>query len=132
VYGAVPPEAEAVAEPFAAPHVASVVASILTVGSPRSLIVAVAVDEHPLASVIVTVYVPASSPVAVADVCAGDVSQLYVYGAVPPEAKAVAEPFAAPQVASVVASILAEGPPMSLIVAVAMAEHPFASVIVTV
>ena len=68
VYGAVPPKAEAIAEPFAAPQVASLVASILAVGPPMSLIVADAVDEHPLASVMVTVYVPAANPVAVADV----------------------------------------------------------------
>ena len=68
MYGTVPPEAEAVAEPFAAPQVASVVASILAVEPPWSFIVAVAVEEHPFASVIVTVYVPAANPVAVADV----------------------------------------------------------------
>ena len=132
MYGAVPPEAEAVAAPFAAPHVASVVASILAEGPPMSFIVAVAVEEHPFASVIVTVYVPAANPVAVADVCAGEVFQLYVYGAVPPEAEAVAEPFAAPQVASIVASILAVGPPEApFMVAVRVVEQPPASETVT-
>jgi hypothetical protein len=52
---------------------------------------------HPLASVTVTVYVPAESPAAVVPVCAGIVFHEYVYGDVPPEGVAVAVPSEPPE-----------------------------------
>ena len=58
--------------------------------------VTVAVCIQPLASVTVTVYVPALSPVAVGVVCTGVVFHEYVYGAVPPVAFTVAVPLFPP------------------------------------
>ena len=56
-----------------------------------------AVAVQLLASVTVTVYGPAISPVAVAVVCTGSVFHEYVYGPVPPAEVAVAVPVAPPK-----------------------------------
>jgi len=96
VYGPVPPVAEAEAEPsLAMPQLASVAE-----GDPAfqvkvpALIVTDPTAVHPLASVTVTVYVPADSPVSVEAVPPED--QRYVYPGVPPEAATEADPSVAP------------------------------------
>jgi hypothetical protein len=58
------------------------------------VIVTVAVDVHPFASVAVTVYDPAAKPVAVAPVA--ELLHKYVFVPVPPVALTVAEPVDAP------------------------------------
>jgi hypothetical protein len=77
VYGAIPPATVTVALPLQIP---APVALLLTVavgtGPARFATVAVPVAEHPLASVAVTLYVPAAIFVAVAVVCTGVVFQL--------------------------------------------------------
>ena len=62
-----------------------------------TVIVAVAVAVHPFASVTVTVYVPAISPVAVGVVCTGVVFHEYVYAGVPPAGVTVAVPVVPPK-----------------------------------
>lgn len=100
-YGAVPPEAVTVAEPLLPPKQRMFAELVIVApGPPVFATFAVAVVVHPLASVIVTVYDPAISPVAVAAVPPAGVHE-YEYGAVPPEAVTVAEPFGLPQVAGV-------------------------------
>ena len=71
MYGEVPPTADAVACPFSPAlqlTLASTIADAVSVAG--SLMVTEAVSVHPLSSVMVTVYVPAARPVAVAVVCA--------------------------------------------------------------
>lgn len=104
---------------------------IVTVGAPLLLTVAVPVPVHPLASVMVTLYTPAISPVAVCVDCEGVVAQLYVYDPVPPAGVAVAVPVPEPQFVFVVdvPTVMAAG---AVSVAVAVLIHPFASVMVTV
>jgi hypothetical protein len=63
VYGAVPPVADTVAVPSADPkHVASVLLQVGSNGADGPPTVALHVVEHPLASVTVTLYVPALRP----------------------------------------------------------------------
>jgi hypothetical protein len=97
---------------------------------PGEVTVTEAVCEHPLASVIVTVYPPAASPVAVEPVCP-DGFQEYVYGDVPPEAVTLALPFAWLQVemAEEVVNVMPVG---WVTVTEAVDVQPFASVTVTV
>src|SRR5688572_30292071 len=91
----------------------------------------VAVAVHPLASVTVTVYVPAVRPVALALV-PPEGAQLYEYAGVPPPAVAVALPVFPPKqrtgvmVAETVSNV------GCVIVTVAVLVHPLASVTVTV
>ncbi len=59
-----------------------------------SVIVAVVVSEHPLLSKMITVYVCADNPVAVA--VASPLLQAYVYAPVPPLPEAVAVPSLSP------------------------------------
>jgi hypothetical protein len=69
VIGAVPPTTTTVAEPLLPPKQETfVVAETEADGPPEFTMVAVAVVEQPCASVTVTVYGPASNPVAVAPV----------------------------------------------------------------
>jgi hypothetical protein len=63
--------------------------------------VALAVPVQPFALVMVTVYVPAASPVAVAEVCPPD-DHKYVKGVFPADAETVAVPLLDPQEAFVV------------------------------
>jgi len=63
----VPPDPVAVADPFACPHVAFTVATV-ALTAVGCVMVTVLVIEHPFASVMVAVYVPAERPVAVAPV----------------------------------------------------------------
>ena len=90
-----------------------------------------AVAVQPLASVAVTVYEPAAKPVAVAPVAA--LLQAYVFVPVPPVEVAVAEPLAPPlHNTFVCAEIDADTAVGCVIVTVADAVHPLASVAVTV
>jgi len=65
-------------------------ALILALNAVGSVKVTEAVAVHALASVTVTVYVPANKEEFVAEVAA--LLQLYVYGEVPPEAVTVVDP----------------------------------------
>lgn len=86
---------------------------------------------QPFASVMFTVYVPATNPVTVAVVAlTGD--QLYVYGAVPPDVVIVAVPFVPPEQLTVVALVAAVNAVGCVIVAAAVPEQPRESVTVTV
>jgi hypothetical protein len=91
--------AVAVAEPLLPPKQSTFTeAVILAVGEPALGTFTVAVAVQPFASVTVTTYDPAASPVAVAVVCTGLVFHEYEYGVVPPLAVTVAEPFGCPHV----------------------------------
>jgi len=63
----VPPDAVALAVPLLLPHAAGV-EDVPALSADGSVMLAVLVAVHPFASVIVQVYVPAESPVAVAAV----------------------------------------------------------------
>ena len=96
-----------------------------------SVMVTVSVSSQPLASVTVTVYVPAARLDAVAPVALFD--HAYEYGAVPPEPLAVADPSLDPlQLALVGVPVLATTAVGSVIVTLAVAVHPLSSVAVTV
>jgi len=91
---------------------------------------AVAVETHPLASVTVTLYVPAATALIEDPVCAGVVFQLLVYGPVPPEIATEADPFGLPHEAAVefVERAIAKG---SETLTDPVAVHPAPSVTVT-
>jgi hypothetical protein len=84
-------------------------------------------------SVTVTVYVPASSPVAVALVCAGVVLHAYVYGEVPFDAPTVALPVDSPLIRTCVVPVMLDARASGCVsVTVAVVEAPLPSVTVTV
>ena len=86
--------------------------------------------SQPLASVTVTVYVPAVTPVMLAVVAA--LLHTKVYGEVPPDPIAVADPSLPPlQLMFVFTTELATTADGSVMVKETESEHPFASVIVT-
>ena len=94
-YPAVPFDANEVAEPVEAPlHNTFVVDEIDIANKLGCVIVAEVDDVHPLASVAVTVYVPAARLLIVAVVA--PVFHKYEYPAVPFDANEVAEPVEAP------------------------------------
>ena len=93
VYGAVPPEPATVAEPVDCPKqftLTTVPALIVAVTALGCVNVTVAVAVQPLASVVVTRYVPAASPLSVCVVAVVDHAK--PYGVVPPAGLAVTDP----------------------------------------
>ena len=131
VYGMVPPVALAVAPPSEKPLQLTLLSTTLAADNAAgSVIVVDELSVQPFASVTVTLYVPATNPVAVAVVC--PLFQLYVYGDVPPVCEAVACPSFNPlqlTLLSVVAlDTKAAG---SVIVVLELSVQPFASVTVT-
>ena len=110
------------------------VASTPATGAVRimgSVIITEVVTTHATASVIVTLKVPAHSPVAIAVVCVPGSSQSYVNGVVPPTILAVACPSHEPlHNASLLTTADATPPPISLIFTVALVVQPVLSVIV--
>jgi hypothetical protein len=77
VYGAVPPVGATLAEPLPPPLQDTFIkVDAVAPSEVGSATVAVAVVVQLCASVTITVYVPAGSPLAVAVVCAGEVLQL--------------------------------------------------------
>ena len=99
VYGEVPPLTLIVALPFVAPKQDAFVWVLMLVESPAVgwVIATLRVVEQPFTSVTEQIHVPAESPVAVAEDCAGVVFQLKVYGPVPPDTAMVALPVAPPK-----------------------------------
>jgi hypothetical protein len=89
------------------------------------------VIEHPAGELIVHVYVPAQSPVAVAPV-PPEGAQEYVYVPVPPDATTVALPLHAALQVTFTCDCVAVITGGCVIVAVAVDVQPFASVTVTV
>ena len=130
MYGAAPPVAVTNPVPSFEPlHVTSE-KLIVKVGPPMVLITAVAVSEHPLASVIVTEYVPAMTPVIEAVVA--ELLHEYVYGIVPPSAELLAPPSFKPlQVMFESNTAVDTNTTGSVIITDEESVHPFPSVIVT-
>ncbi len=93
--------------------------------------VTVILNVQLLASLTVTVCVPAGNVLNVAEAPKAPPFKLYIYPGVPPVAETVTLPVDPPkQLTLVCAVMLAEGPPGTVAVTVTEAEHPFASVIV--
>jgi hypothetical protein len=93
VYGPVPPEGIAVALPVELPlQSASTFVVVAVNGAEGWVMVTLAVVVQLLASLTVTVYVPAGIFNAVTPVWAGTVFHEYVYGEVPPTVITVALP----------------------------------------
>ena len=90
MYGEVPPLTDAVAVPLLLLQDAGVLLIVTTGVFALEDIVTVSEIEHPFASVIVTIQLPAVSPVAVEVLC--PLHHVYVYGGVPPVVLAVAVP----------------------------------------
>jgi len=92
----------------------------------------VSVSVQPFASVAVTVYVPAVSPVALAEVEPEDQTKVFV--PVPPVAEAVADPFDPPLHDTFVGVPTLVVTPVAgcVMVVVSVSVHPLASVTVTV
>ena len=94
-----------------------------------SVIVTLAVSIQPLASVIITLCVPAHREFAVSKVCAEGSSHEYAYGPTPPAPEAVASPSQRPlQLALLLPEIDTTRAPGSVIAVATESEHPFASV----
>ena len=91
VYGGTPPVAVTVTVPVRYPHGAL---TATDEAANLAVIVALAVAVHPLASVTVTLYVPAASALRFCVVA--PLLHKYVYGAVPPLAVTVAVPSVPP------------------------------------
>ena len=117
--------------PLLAPHVADVLVGVAVIAVGPAILV---LDEltHPFASVTITVYVPAPSPLAVApDIPPG--VQLYVKVPVPPLALAVAVPLLPPLQLTVVVDIpVIVAPPLLLTTDANVLVQPLLSVMVTV
>ena len=112
------------------PHVAGVeeVVALIAVGC---VIVKLRVVVHPFASVMVAVYVPAQSAVALAPV-PPEGAHAYVYGAVPPEAVTEATPVQLPLHSTFVCDPVVVKAGGCVMLKVRVVVHPFASVTVTV
>ena len=131
VYGEVPPAPLTVAEPLFPPlQLIFVFTTELAVNAVGSVIVTLDALVHELASVIVTVYVPAATPVIEAVVA--ELLQAKVYGAVPPEPLAVAPPFDNPLHVVLVFTVLAVSAVGSVMVTLDVFIQLFTSVTVTV
>src|SRR5687768_13040410 len=119
VYPGVPPLGVMTTDPLFAPlQVTSVTAEVAVIGE-GSVMVTEVVAVHPLASVIVNVWLPAASPV-----CAG----VIVYPGVPPLGVMTTDPLFAPLQVTLVgveAAVIGEG---SVMVTEAVALQPLASV----
>jgi len=95
VYGDVPPVALAIADPSDKPlQLMFVFTTELAINAEGSVMVTLDVLVHEFASDTVTVYVPATNPLAVAVVAA--LLHAKVYGAIPPAPLAVADPLFPP------------------------------------
>ena len=108
---------------------------MVAVNASGCVIVIDAVVVQPLASVTVTIYVPAIKFVAVPPVCAaGVVLHEYEYGTVQPPTNTVAEPFAPPKHKTLVRPSMKALNARAgwVIVTVAVVVHLLASVTVTV
>ena len=125
----VPPLTVNVIEPVEAPLQSTFTCVLLRLGPLVLLIVAEVVFVQALASVTVTVYVPAARPLISWVVALFD--QLYVYGETPPLTVKSMEPFGLPQVefTVVVLNTTADG---CVMVADVVFVQAFASVTVTV
>jgi hypothetical protein len=69
VYGGVPPPAIAQIEPLQEPLQVGLVVVVITLRGVGCAMLTLALEMHPLASVIVTLYTPAQSPVMAGVVC---------------------------------------------------------------
>ena len=130
VFEPVPPEADAVAAPFVCPLHPMFVPVIEAVTAVGSETVAVDVSVQPLASVTVTVYESAVSPVIIDDV--DPVLHEKVYDGVPPEPKALAIPLLPPLHEVLFEDVKADNADGSEIEIVSKSLHPLLSVTVTV
>mgnify|MGYP001571923378 CR=1 FL=1 len=132
VYGDVPPVPLAVADPLLPPlQLTFVFATVDAANTAGSVMVTLDVVVQELASDTVTVYVPAATPVILAVVAALD--QAKVYGAVPPDPLAVADPLLPPlQLMFVFTTELAVNAEGSVMVTLDVLVHEFASDTVTV
>ena len=74
---------------------------MVAVGAPKSLTTTAALAMHPLASVTVTLYPPATTRLAQLSVWDPESSHKYVYGASPPVTETHASPSGLPHVAGV-------------------------------
>ena len=127
----VPPVALAVASPSDPPlQLTSSSTVVDATTAAGSSIVTLSVSVHPLASVAVTVYVPAASPVMVAPVPL--LLQANVFVPVPPVALAVADPSETPLQLASVPDMDADTAVGSVTTDVAVSVHPLASVTVIV
>ena len=119
------------AEPSAAPlHDAGDVEATEAVMFPVLITPTPEVAIHPLESVTRTVYEPAASPVAVEEVELPGVHK-YVYGLLPPLTDTEACPLGLPQDPGILPVDSMSGAACGIIAA-ALTEHPFASVMFTV
>jgi hypothetical protein len=130
-YGAVPPDPLAVAEPLFPPlQLMFEFTTELATNAVGSVIVVLDVVVQLFASVTVTVYVPATRPLAVADVAA--LLHAKVYGDVPPDPFAVAVPLLPPLQLTGVFEALAVNIAGSVIVTLDVVVQEFTSDTVTV
>jgi hypothetical protein len=138
VYGAVPPVPLAVADPLLPPlQLTFVFATVDAANTTGSKIVTLDVLVHEFASDTVTVYVPAVTPVMLAVVAKVaelvEVLHAKVYGDVPPDPLAVADPLLPPlQLMLVFTTELATTAVGSVMVTLDVLVHEFASDTVTV
>lgn len=126
----VPPLPLAVAVPFEPPKQLTLVVVVAMVTAVGWVMTTLAVVVQELASVTVTVYVPAVNADFVADV--PPPVQLYVYDVVPPVTVAVADPVEPPLHKTFVPVTLALSAVGCVTVALAVVVHELASVTVTV
>ena len=131
VYAVVPPDTDKLATPVELPKQRTFVPLILAAsGFAGCVITTEAVVEQPLASVTVTLYVPAVRPVLSSVVTPPP--QLNEYGAVPPDAVRLAAPVLLPKQRTLVPEMLAaSGLAGCVITTEAVVEQPLASVTVT-
>jgi hypothetical protein len=127
----VPPVALAVAPPSLKPLQLMLLSTTLDAANTAgSVMVIELLSVHPFASVIVTEYVPAATPVILAVVAA--LLHIYVYGMVPPVPVTVPPPSARPLQLMLLSTTPADASNAgSVIVILEESVQPFASVIVT-
>jgi hypothetical protein len=126
VYVPLPPEATTVALPLQAPLQVTFTCDCVAVIAGGCVIVNEEVIEQPAGELIVHVYVPAQSPVAVAPVPPLGAHE-YVYVPLPPDATTVALPVHAPLHVTFTCDCVAVIAGGSVIVIVREPVHPFAS-----
>jgi hypothetical protein len=135
VYGAIPPDTDAMAEPSHEPkHRASVELVTAAFSTGGSVIVTEAVDVHPIPSVMATLNDPAHNPIAVGFVWALGSDHKYIKGEVPPDIDAVAWPVHTPKHDKLLSTTAdaTPPPPRSLTLIMSLTTHPLASVTCTV
>jgi hypothetical protein len=129
-YGVVPPAPTAVDDPLELPLQLTLILVVVALRAEGCVTVTDLVTKQAVASVTVTVYVPADKPVF--DVVVRPFDQLKVYGLLPPLALIVADPFEPPLQLTfvfVAVAVIALG---CVTVTERVAEHKAASVTVTV